>query len=348
MSSMYTNFRRQMPLKAPYPPQTAAVGGVPSVSVDVPITAVFLLLFIIGAAGHMVVLQTNLRKGHKFIMSGIMFGFCMARTVTCIMRIVWATRPTNIRVAIAAMIFVSAGVLLLFIINLLFAQRIVRAAHPHFGWHKAFHWSFVALYALVFVMLAVVITGTVQSFYTLNANTHDIDRDLQLSAATYFMFISFLPFPMVLIGLVVPRTTRVEKFGSGRWRTKIWILLSTATLLCLGSAFRCGTSWKTPRPTDDPAWYDAKWCFYIFNFTVEILVIYLYLVLRVDRRFHIPDGSKAAGDYATDIESAQSEKVERTPSTRKILSEEEVFDDQIPDEERHSRDLEPRAHSGPQ
>ncbi len=329
------------PKGPPYLPPTAAVGGVPTLSVDVPVTAVFLLLFIVGAAGHMTVLQLNMRKGHKFIMSGLMFGFCMARMVTCIMRIVWATRPTNVRVAIAAMIFVSAGVLLLFIINLLFAQRIVRAAHPHFGWHRVFHWTFTVLYVLVLLMLAIVITVTVQSFYTLNANTHHIDRDLQLTAATYFMFISFMPFPMILIGLVVPRKTRLEKFGSGRWRTKIWILLATTTLLCLGSAFRCGTSFKTPRPRAEPAWYDAKWCFYIFNFTVEILVIYLYLILRVDQRFHIPNGSKKPGDYLRERNPPQEEKLERSRSNRGILSEEEVFDDNYPDGERQfSKDVE--------
>lgn len=38
----------------PYAPQTAAVGGVPTVGVDVPITSVFLFLFVCGAVGHMV------------------------------------------------------------------------------------------------------------------------------------------------------------------------------------------------------------------------------------------------------------------------------------------------------
>lgn len=39
---------------APYPPTTAAVGGMPTVGVDVPISSVLLVLFMIGAAGHMV------------------------------------------------------------------------------------------------------------------------------------------------------------------------------------------------------------------------------------------------------------------------------------------------------
>jgi Protein of unknown function (DUF3112) len=312
----------------PYTPRGALTGGVPSLGVDVPISAVFLVLFIGSAVGHMTILQLNQRKGHKFIMSGLMFGFSMARIVTMVMRIVWATRPTNVRVAIAAQIFTSAGVLLLFLINLIFAQRIIRAAHPHFGWHKALSNALHLLYGLIVVVLVMVITTTVQSFYTLNANTRRIDRDVQLAASTYLMFVAFLPLPMIILGLIVPRKTRVEKFGSGRWRTKIYILLASAVLLCLGAAFRCGTAWMTPRLRDNPAWYHAKWCYYVFNFVIEAIVVYLYIAVRVDRRFHVPNGSKRAGDYSGrnkqhDKDSLGSE----SPVETRILSEEEVFDD---------------------
>lgn len=229
------------------------------------------------------------------------------------------------------MIFVSAGILILFIVNLIFAQRILRAAHPHFGWHKALSMVFLVLYVLIGVMLAMVITATVQTFYTLDMNIRRIDRDLQLTAGTYLMFISFLPIPIVILGLVVPRKTRLEKFGSGRWRTKIAILLTSTTLLCLGAAFRAGTNFMDPRPMDNPAWYQAKWCFYFFNFTLEIIVVYLYLIVRVDRRFHIPDGSKGPGDY---INESKMEETQARPtsswSAARIMSEEEVYDDASP------------------
>jgi MFS family permease len=319
-----------MPSSGPYPPQGSVTGGVPTVGVDVPISAVFTVLFIGAAIGHMAILQLNQKKGHKFLMSGLMFGFCMARITTMVMRIVWATRPTNIRVAIAAMVFTSAGVLLLFLINLIFAQRILRAAHPHFGWHKALSVAFKVLYALIGVMLVMVITSVVQSFYTLNRNTHRIDRDIQLTAVTYLMFVAFLPIPMVVLGLIIPRKTRVEKFGNGRWRTKIYILMASTILLCLGAAFRCGTAWKTPRPRNHPAWYHAKWAYYFFNFVIETIVIYLYLAVRVDRRFHVPNGSKGAGDYSG--RNKQAEKEESLHSEgrlhTRVMSEEEVFDDE--------------------
>ncbi len=185
-------------------------------------------------------------------------------------------------------------------------------------------------------MLAMVITATIQSFYTLDVTIRSIDRKLQQAASTYLMFIAFLPIPMVILGLIVPRKTRVEKFGSGRWRTKVAILLTSATLLCLGAAFRCGTNFKNPRPRDDPAWYQAKWCFYFFNFTIEITVVYLFLALRVDRRFHVPNGSKGPGDYTNEASGGQDGEDDGRPAsgwsgaTTRVLSEEEVFDDASP------------------
>lgn len=257
----------------------------------------------------------------------------------------WAVYPTDVQVGIAATIFVTAGVLILFLINLIFAQRVVRAAHPHFGWHKVFSVVFYVLYALILGMLAMVITATVQTFYTLSATTHRIDRDMQLTASTYLLFISFLPIPMVILGIVVPRKTRLEKFGSGRWRTKIAILLTSSLLLCLGAAFRSGTAYKNPRPRDDPAWYHAKWCFYFFNFTVEITVIFLYVLLRVDRRFHIPDGSNGPGDYLsqpkTEREGEDGQESRRSiSSVTRVLTEEEVFDDEMPTENDRNKESE--------
>ena len=41
---------------------------------DVPITSVFLFLFILAAIGHMTIFQINKRQGHKFVMSvGFLF-----------------------------------------------------------------------------------------------------------------------------------------------------------------------------------------------------------------------------------------------------------------------------------
>lgn len=287
------------PTGPPYPPQTWSLGGRLDESVDIPITSVFLALYIIGAIGHMLVFKNNMKRGHKFILTMLVFGFCMCRVVTCILRIASATRPTNIQLALAAQIFVAAGVLLIYVVNLIFAQRLIRAQHPRLGWSFRFGMFFKLTYVVVAFTLIMVITVTVQSFYTLSTNTRRIDRDVQLYCATFFAYVSFLPIPLTLLGLILPRKKRLEKFGTGRWRSKIFVLLLGSFIVCLGASFRCATSYLDPVPIRQPLpSYFSRACFYVFNFTLEILVIYLYLIARIDKRFHIPNGAKGPGQYA--------------------------------------------------
>jgi hypothetical protein len=66
----------------PYPSTTAGTGGVPTILPDIPVCAVFILIYLSFAATNMTLLQINLRRRHKFVISGAMFGFSMARTVT--------------------------------------------------------------------------------------------------------------------------------------------------------------------------------------------------------------------------------------------------------------------------
>ena len=58
----------------PYLPSIWAVGGAPKLDVDVPITAIFLFLYLCGAITHMIIFQLNRRRDHKFIFSALMFG----------------------------------------------------------------------------------------------------------------------------------------------------------------------------------------------------------------------------------------------------------------------------------
>ncbi|KAI0126749.1 hypothetical protein BJ170DRAFT_629829 [Xylariales sp. AK1849] len=280
----------------PYPPNTAQVGGVPTVGVDIPISACLLLVYISLAAVHMTIFQVNRKREHKFIFSAMLFGLSVARTAALTMRIVWATRQTNTQIAIAANILTQAGVIILFIANLFFAQRLVRAYQP-VGWHIGARIVFRFLVACVVACLVMVIICTVHSFYTLDANARRMDRDVQLVAGVYLAFLAFAPTPAVIIAIVLRRNKDPEKFGSGRLRTKIALLIFTSLLLTLGAGFRIGTSFA-PRPLNDPAWYDNKACYYTLNFGIEIIVSALYAAVRFDRRFHIPNGAKGPGDYA--------------------------------------------------
>jgi MFS family permease len=296
----------------PYAPSTAGIGGLPDYTTDIPITSVFMLLYVLGAATHMTILQLNRRRGHKFLASGALFGFCMTRLVACAMRIAWATHSTSVPIAIAANVFLNAGVIIIIIVDLIFAQRILRASYPKMGWSRALRVAFRLYFVSIVLMLAALITSIVQQSYTLDGNIRRIDRDIQLVGTTYNSAAAFAPVPVILVALLVPRlqmggwktkSRPIDKPGVGRWRTKVRVLLLGSLLISLGAGFRCGVLYA-PRPANDPAWYHSKACFYCFNFTVEILVIYTYAIMRVDRLFHIPDGAKGVGSYSGRKESA--------------------------------------------
>ena len=271
-------------------------------------------------------------------MSGMTFGFCMARITACVMRIVWANHLDNVSIAIAAQVFVAAGVILLFVINMIFVQRILRASHPHIGWTRTFSWAFKLYIASIVIALIALITCTIQSFFTLNKNTRRIDRDVQRFGGTYFAVTAFLPLVLLALRAILPnRGARTEKFGTGKFRTKIIILIISSSLLTLGAAFRAGVSYM-PRPINNPAWYHSKACFYIFNFTIEWIVVMLYAVIRVDKRFIVPNKSKGPGDYSRKV---GEEKEDTTPEQQggflsRVLSEEEVFDGELPEGDKRS------------
>ncbi|KAI0905480.1 hypothetical protein F4823DRAFT_610985 [Ustulina deusta] len=304
----------------PYASRYAGIGGLPEVIPDIPISAVFLALYLCSAITNMTILQINLRRQHKFIISGALFGFSMSRIITFILRIVWALNPHNVRLAIAANIFVNAGVLIVYVINLIFAQRILRARQPAFGWHPAISIALKVFYVGIAASLILVIYSVVQSSYTLNTNTLLAARDIQLAAVTYLLVFTTLPIWLLVVAhFLLPRSADEETFGHGSMRSKVIINVLSTCICILIAGFKAGTAWETPRPVSHPAWYHSRPAFYVLLFVLEIIVLVLLTVSRIDKRFHIPNGSKQPGDYSrprgdrTRLEKA--ELSERSDST---------------------------------
>ncbi|KAF9694714.1 hypothetical protein EKO04_007362 [Ascochyta lentis] len=298
-------------MKPPYPPTAWALGGAPVKKVDIPAQTIFMILFMVGAAVHMKIFQKNRARGHKFLFNLFIFFFCVSRVLTSILRIASTVQSRNVKLAIAASIFVAAGVLILFIVNLIFAMRLVRSLHPALGWHPAFGIVFKLLCVLTGATIIMVIAGTVQSFYTLDPNTKATDRSLQLYGSTFLAIIATLPLPITVLSLLIPYSPS-DRFGVGRLRTKVIVLLISTTLLSIGAWYRCGSTWAPPVPRSQPLpGYLGKGPFYIFNFFVEIQTVLMYAILRVDLRYHIPNGAKGFGSYSS---SQQLDDVEMQDS----------------------------------
>jgi hypothetical protein len=278
------------------------LGLAPAVLPDIPVCAVFLLLFIVGAAAHMTLFKINMHKGKKFPINAMTFGFCLTRVLATNLRIAWASHPTSVKIGISAMVFIYAGIILLFIGNLFFAQRIVRAQHPHIGWSRPFSLMLPVLMVIIVGTILCLIVSVIYSFYTLNEFSLRAIHDIQMYGETLYMIVALLPIPIVLAS-VLGRwrfgEKPVDKFGQGSMRAKVVIVLIGAIFLGLGSGWRAITLYLPTRPSTSPQhpWYFSKTCFYVFNFTIEICVTFFWLLVRIDKRFYVPDGAKGPYSY---------------------------------------------------
>ncbi|CAI6340444.1 unnamed protein product [Periconia digitata] len=287
----------------PYPPDNASLGGVPTTIPDVVVSVLFLLFFSIFAITHIVILKKNKKREHKFIFNGPLAAFCVIRVITASLRIAWSQHPFSIKLGIVATVCVYAGTILIFVINWFFVQRVIRAQHPRLGWSAAYKVIHVAAIAAVLICLLMVVVGAIQPFLTLDKRIRAIDRRLYLAGQTYFAVFCFAPVVLILFSLALPRHG-TDKFGAGRLRNNISILLTATLILSSGSIFRAVIAWLPATPLRDPEgrhipepWYFHKACFYTFNFTTELLVVFIYAITRVDLRFHVPNGCTEPGDY---------------------------------------------------
>jgi len=42
-----------------------------------------------------------------------------------------------------------------------------------------------------------------------------------------------------------------------------------------------------PRPVTDPGWFNSRAAFYVFTPLLEVVVIMVYAITRVDQKFHV-------------------------------------------------------------
>jgi hypothetical protein len=207
-------------------------------------------------------------------------------------------------------------VLILFIINIIFSIRLVRSLHPTLGWHPGFSIAFKFLCVLIGMVLIMVISGTVQSFYTLDPTIKNRDRQLQLYGSTFLAVVATLPLPATLLSVFIPYSPP-DRFGVGRLRTKVIVLLVSTTLLSLGAWYRCGSTFAPPVPRSQPLpSYLGKGAFYMLNFFVEIQTVLMYAILRVDLRWHVPNGAHGAGSYSASSSADDVEMQDSRPSSQ--------------------------------
>ncbi|RCI07399.1 hypothetical protein L249_1367 [Ophiocordyceps polyrhachis-furcata BCC 54312] len=283
------------PTGAPDPLHGPVLGGEPTGTGDVILTAFFLALFALGAFTHMSIYRANGRRGHKFIMSLNMFQFCVIRVITCVFRIAWVFSKLR-GVVLFAQLVQSAGPVIIFAINLVFAQRILCAMHPAIGWHPIVRKAFLfSILSAVAVTVIGIISLSVFFFSVDNLERHEMTRKLLVFGGSWNTMISLLPL-IVIFGCATPGPP-AEQFGQGALITKATILVFVAALAAAGAAVRLAVALNPMGGLLGISLFDRS-VFYITGFTFEMLTVAIFAHFRVDLLFHIPNGSSKQGDYA--------------------------------------------------
>lgn len=179
--------------------------------------------------------------------------------------------------------------------NILFTQRILRALHPKFGWNPVVSKIFLAILASVLAIIIVNIISLTATFFTLDPNGLKIAKGFLLFGGSYTLFLSVFPFLVILPASLIPGP--VERFGVGPFRFKVFLLMFATAAFATGSITRLFAATQDA-PANAPPPVDRKAVFYITGFVLEILVVALYAVCRIDLIFHVPDACTGPGDYA--------------------------------------------------
>lgn len=104
------------------------------------------------------------------------------------------------------------------------------------------------------------------------------------------------------------RNQDAEERGAARIRTNIAIVLGTSALLLIGTSTRAASTFPhSPRGGLNGiplgSWLFLNWPMYVFTAALECIINVIYLVMRVDLRFYIPDMSRRRGSGNDDENS---------------------------------------------
>ncbi|KAK9358339.1 hypothetical protein V1504DRAFT_461498 [Lipomyces starkeyi] len=184
----------------------AIFGDYPVRKDDIAGSVVCIVCFFVLAVTNMTIFRRNRARGHKFIPSGAMFGLCMARIVTFSMRVAYTTHLSNVNISIASSIFIAAGVVILFVLNILFSQRVFTAQHPSRAYVGSLFFNIMKIYYFSIIAFLIVLIISTGVYYHTNATVMKGIAQFRKVAMVYFTIAAFLPTLIVTAAYAIPRS----------------------------------------------------------------------------------------------------------------------------------------------
>jgi len=195
------------------------------------------------------------------------------------MRIASTLDGYNGHIYVAYQLFVATMEPIFILANLAFAHQIIRSQH---GGGILSTIVFLGVYFLMFLAWAMQLAGLGQTFFTLDFYTRDFDYNFQIWATTFYAFASLLPIGFVFLSCLTPK--RKRRGGAGIYLSA-WVLVVGSLLIALQAWYIAAVFWigRTSRFLPLPDFMSRAWYYFII-WTIDIIVVFLYIFARVDRR----------------------------------------------------------------
>ncbi|KJZ72325.1 hypothetical protein HIM_08251 [Hirsutella minnesotensis 3608] len=274
------------------------LGGVPTTTIDVPITALFLLVFTVGALAHLTIYQRNAKRGQKYLLTSLVFYFCATRIITCTSRIIWAFASSRAAIASTLVAEIVGQVsfdylteasanwnrdAIVFAANVFFARRIIRLMRPELGRDSVFTLMVLLLVLSIpanIILNIVSISISILSFG--NSGTTSAAQGAFIFGTSWNLALSVTPLILLFITCAAP--TPLNQLGNtatSRLRVQACVMVSGVILLATGAATRLAAlANPTAGLMDNPLF--SKGTFYATGFLLEAIVVGIYAYFRVD------------------------------------------------------------------
>ena len=110
-------------------------------------------------------------------------------------------------------------------------------------------------------------------------------RSVQLAAFTILTVLAFSPVIAIGIGHVFRDPEKLATVQERRrYKARVGLLVMSALLMTLDVGFECGVAYKH-RPVEHPAWWHHRAALYLSDYLLELLMVWVFAVARLDGRF---------------------------------------------------------------
>ncbi len=190
----------------------------------------------------------------------------------------------------------SPSTVIIFAVNLVFAQRIVRAMHPFFGWSLAFgYFSWFLILSIPGVTIINLVAICVRFFGGDDLKRQEVAGEFLKFGSTYNVMLVLMPLIWIFLASALPGPP-VENFGRGEIRSKAALLVLSAVTMSAGAIMRLAVAMSHDVTASSPLL--SRTVFYLTGFMLELLTVAAYAYFRIDLLFYIPTGAKRPGDYS--------------------------------------------------